>query len=84
MESEKSVSKTNSDQKDDFMQPTKKKNKKKSKKYTGFSLDNDVVPALEDEPASRAKILEDEEPKETFPSDLGVVKEPGANVEAFD
>ena len=83
VESEQSVPKIRSEQEEDFLPPTKKKDKKKSKKYTSFSLDDNVLPALEDEPASQPKSLENEVPKEAFPPSVGVIKEPEANVEAL-
>ena len=83
VESEQPVPKIRSEQEQDFPLPTKKKDKKKSKKNTSFSPDDDVLPALEDKPASQSKSLENEVPKETFPSSVGEIKEPEASVEAL-
>ena len=83
VESEQPVPKIRSEQEQDFPLHSKKKDKKKSKKYTSFSLDDDVLPALEDEPASQPKSLENEAPKDKFPSSVGMIKEPEANVEAL-
>ena len=83
VEPEQSLSKARSEQEEDFPLPTKKKDKKKSKKYTPISLVDDVLPELEDEPASQPKKLENEAPKETFPSSVSVIKGPQANVKAL-
>ena len=82
VEPEQSVPKMRSEQEQDFLLPTKK-DIKKSNKRTSFSLDVDVLPALEDEPTSQPKSIENEVPKETFPSSVSVIKEPEANVEAL-
>ena len=83
VEPEQSVPKIRSEQEQDFSIPTKKKDKKKSKKFTSFSLDDDVLHALEDEPASQPKNIENEVPKEAFPSSITVIKEPEADGEAL-
>ena len=80
VESEQAVPKIRSEQEQDFQLPTKK-DRKKSKKYTSFPPDDDILPALEDKPASQPKSLKNEVPKETFPSSVGVINEPEANVE---
>ena len=83
VESEQPVARIRSEQGQEFPLPTKKKDKKKSKKHTSSSLDDGIVPALEDEPASEPKGYENEVPKEKLPSSVGVTKEPEANVEAL-
>ena len=83
VESEQPVPKIRSEQEQDFPLPTKKKNKKKSKKNTSFSPDDDILPSLEDKPASQSKNLENEVPKETYPSSVDEIKEPEASVEAL-
>lgn len=87
-ESRKTVQETRLEQEEDIMLPTSKKDKKKSKKskkYNALSLDNDVPPALEDEPVSIPKDFEKEVLKQTLPSNVDVVmgKEPGTYVEGL-
>ena len=83
VESETSVPKIRPEQEENLSLPLKKKDRKKSKKYTAFSLDNDVLPPPEDEPISQHKYLEGEVLKQTLSSSVGVVKEPGTIVEAL-
>ena len=82
VEPEQSVPKIRAEEEQDFLLPTKK-DKRKSKKYISFSPDDDVLPALEDEPAFQPQSLENGVPKETFSASVGVIQEAEANVEAL-
>lgn len=77
-----SVPKSQFEQGEDFTLLSKQK-EKKSKKPNALSLTKDILPAVQDEPESQAKSLEQEAPKETFSSGVGVAKEPGTNFKSL-
>lgn len=78
-ESENSVPKLQLEQGEDFTLPPKRKGKKKSKKSSAISVNKDILTAIQDEPESQPESLEQEAPKETFSSSVGVAKEPGTS-----
>ena len=74
-ESKITAQRTQLEQEEDFMLPINKKDKKrsrKSKKFNAFSLDEDVSPALEDEPVFKTKGTEKEAPEQALPSSVDV------------
>ena len=71
------------EQEQDFTLPAKRKNKKKPKKSSAFPPDKDILPALEDNPASKTEDLGEEPPRKTFSSNVGVVQDPGTNAENY-
>lgn len=82
-ESKKTAQKTQLDLDQDFMPPQNKKGKKKLKKFNTFPLNSDISPAFECKPVSKTKDIENEAPKQTLPSGVDVVKEPGTTIEGL-
>ena len=82
-ESEKTTPEIRLEQEEDFMLPMKRKDKKKSKKSSAFSPHREVLPVVDNEPVFKPKDLDEDIPEQTFPSSVGVVKEPGKFLEGL-